>query len=143
MDQEIKSRWLSKLREPGRKQGKNVLRSSDDFQCCLDLLCEIAVEDGIIPAPELLQDRYVYNVPPSEFHQFRESASGVLPVTVTRWAGLESENPPVFTGADFTLKLNHIIGEYYGESVRLSQLNDELNQDFLKIADYIEGDKTL
>lgn len=143
MDQEIKSRWLSKLREPGRKQGKHILRSSDGAQCCLDLLCEIAVEDGIIPEPELLQDRYIYKVPPNDFNSYSEAASGVLPVAVSNWAGLQGENPRVFTGPKFIYEKNTVTGEFYGMGLRLSQLNDELNQDFLRIADYIEGDKTL
>lgn len=50
MNPEIKARWLTKLRDPEARQTREDLKN-DEGQCCLGLLCDIAVEDGIIDPP--------------------------------------------------------------------------------------------
>lgn len=50
MRQDIALRWAERLESGQDKQGRTVLRRGDEL-CCLGVLCEIAVEDGVIPEP--------------------------------------------------------------------------------------------
>jgi hypothetical protein len=47
MDQAIKRRWVTALRSGEYKQGRGALRSKDDRFCCLDVLCDLAAQDGL------------------------------------------------------------------------------------------------
>ena len=38
----LAKRWLAVLRSGKRKQGRRLLRSTDDEFCCLGVLCEVA-----------------------------------------------------------------------------------------------------
>lgn len=55
MHAELKAKWVAALREPDRKQIKGALHSSNG-QCCLGVLCEIVVAEGLIPG--LVVDRH-------------------------------------------------------------------------------------
>jgi len=44
MNQEIKQRWIKKLRDPEMKQVKTYLKTYDGY-CCLGVLCEVYRED--------------------------------------------------------------------------------------------------
>lgn len=122
MDQTIKARWVAKLREEGRRQTKFALRDASGAQCCLDVLCEVAVEDNIIDAPKLLAGVYEYHYVTEEGHGIWEEH--VLPDPVWRWAGLQDNNPNVGAWA-------------------AAELNDSLNYSFPEIADAIEADEEL
>lgn len=53
MNPEIKSRWTAELRSGRFEQGKGALRiagDAGDQYCCLGVLCQLAVEAGVIPA---------------------------------------------------------------------------------------------
>lgn len=121
MKQDIKERWVARLRSGQDEQGKGELRSDDDKKCCLGVLCEIAVEDGIIAPPVLQYGAYVYD---GHYHSF-------LPPKVQKWAGLDDGNPVVRYAEDHDGRaplgsLNDSDGDYIPEF------------DFLKIADLIE-----
>jgi hypothetical protein len=96
MNQEIKARWVAALRDPSKKQGKNYLRNGWGNQCCLDVLCELAVADGILPEPVLHggEDGY-YEYTWTSVNGYQKYQSEVLPDPVVEWSGLLGENPVV------------------------------------------------
>lgn len=133
MDKNIKARWVAKLREEGRQQTQGALRrpigGTDKYaQCCLDVLCEVAVEDGVINPPEFDEQsqtyRYSYN--DDGYGPYIETA--VLPTPVCEWAGV-GDDPFIRDGK--------------GASDQASYLNDEYEFTFAQIADAIEADEEL
>ncbi len=133
MKKEIKDRWLSKLRDPEMKQTPGALgyKSKDGAEqfCCLGVLCEIAVEDGVLTREILDNGTFQYITTDGERQRM------VLPYAVQRWAEI-AENPEVnVTGFDVTIDG----GER--EYASLSELNDYAGKSFSQIADVI--DKTL
>ncbi len=76
MKKKVKDRWIADLRSGWYKQGRNNLRYKDKF-CCLGVLCEQAVRDGVT------------------FRTDEGGAEGyglqldVLPLAVRDWAELE------------------------------------------------------
>jgi hypothetical protein len=59
MKKEIAERWVAALRSGEYKQTKNILGRVDGdekYYCCLGVLCELAVEDGIIPPASIGHD---------------------------------------------------------------------------------------
>jgi hypothetical protein len=125
MDPEIKRKWVNALRSGTYVQGKGYLKKSvqnddgprQDTYCCLGVLCELAVQEGVIPPagvrPGLLDTRWQYG---PEFDQTWSD----LPSNVVHWADLDNADPIV---------------PGHG---RLSTLNDNGNP-FTYIADLIEG----
>jgi hypothetical protein len=63
MNPDIKAKWVAALRSGEYKQGTGSLRNSQNEYCCLGVLCEVAVEEGLIPPATLLGegDYYGYN----------------------------------------------------------------------------------
>jgi len=132
LHEEIKARWVAALREPDRVQGTGQLRDEEGRQCCLDVLCDLAVADGIISAPSLLPpsvtgleypvfgyaDKYTV-----DYYQCE-----VLPKEVMEWAKLKDQNPAVDYNESFS---------------DLSELNDEYHLSFTEIADTIEADRDI
>lgn len=45
MNPEIKNRWTKALRSGKYKQGKGLLRDSEDRYCCLGVLCDVVKSD--------------------------------------------------------------------------------------------------
>jgi hypothetical protein len=133
MNTEIKARWIEKLRSGEYNQGAEFLAKDGNF-CCLGVLCEIAVEDGVVVRsttedyPD--EDTVVAYIPPGQTEGHREYST--LPVAVMNWAGLDSTNPTVVlpnTDDDDEEELN---------SWNISDVNDDLGRDFNEIADIIE-----
>lgn len=122
MNEVIRAEWVKRLRSGQYKKGKLRLRTPVDTMhvqgmaepnyCCLGVLCEIAVEQGIIT-----YDGHTYNSSDS-------SNNSLLPSVVVNWAGLKSESPFVVTPEN--------------ESIALVSLNDN-GRSFSEIADYIEN----
>jgi hypothetical protein len=91
---EVKALWLTDLRSGEFTQGKGMLRNTEDEYCCLGVLCERAVREGIIPPPVLktyiedddIPNRYAYGTGD-------DANTGTLPQAVREWAGLEKNNP--------------------------------------------------
>lgn len=128
MREEIKAEWVAALRSGEYKQGQGVLRSRNDEFCCLGVLCDLAVKDGL--AVDVRKD--------DECWWYYDDQTGVLPFSVAEWAGLNDpdqdyENPMVPAGEA-------------GDLVGLAGLNDghfHLEGDrepwtFQQIADVIE-----
>lgn len=113
MKADIKTRWLEALRSGDYTQGRQKLcqltdpmeRDAGLSYCCLGVLCELAVADGVI-------EKSISEGSPSVF-RYQEN-TGILPRMVMIWAGLDSDNPnagefPLSHSNDFTcLTFNEI-----------------------------------
>lgn len=91
MPPEVKAQWLAALRSGEFKQGQRALRAERDGEtryCCLGVLCDLAVKNGVIPEPVQVDQfgyrRYSYGV------HLAEAATTVLPSSVQKWAGVSS-----------------------------------------------------
>ncbi len=115
MNPEIKAQWVSALRSGNYAQGRNALRSGDKY-CCLGVLCELAVEAGVVVRrPSKTSAGYAY-----------DNEAGYLPVNVREWSGVESSSPIVMP-----LDTDDV-------PTYLSSLND-VGRPFSEIADLIEA----
>lgn len=99
MNPEIKRRWVEALRSGQYQQGLGALNKNGKF-CCLGVLCELAVADGVIersahPASNLSYgyDELGSDLDPLDPEQRCEYA--YLPDAVREWADLPSNNPQV------------------------------------------------
>lgn len=119
MNPEIKEQWVKALRSGDYKQGQNVLRNKNDEFCCLGVLCDLAVKEGVIGEPSRKPgfDYYFYNGDDDW------GGTKVLTLPVMEWAGLSDDNPDVRL-----VRLG---------KTSLAELNDE-NWTFQRIADVIE-----
>lgn len=79
MNPEVKTKWVAALRSGDYRQGRGTLRSSADEYCCLGVLCDLAVKDGILDQP----DRGPYRGSPWSYG----GNSGYPPVGVDYWVG--------------------------------------------------------
>jgi hypothetical protein len=128
---EIITEWVRRLRS-GIKQGREYLRTTvdgQDYYCCLGVLCEMAVEQKVIPPPvkvgmdwlgckwETILIRIFHGLP-SGYYRY-EGNGRTLPPTVSQWAGVTPR------------------GEGYGIA-SLARLNDWDHFDFNQIANVIE-----
>lgn len=122
MNPDIKERWITALRSGEYEQGTATLRGIDGKYCCLGVLCELAVADGVVG--RATKDTYG--------HLYRSTADladcqkSYLPLAVQQWAGLNSTSPRV-TGV-----------AYYDGEIDLASLNDSGSFSFHAIADIIE-----
>jgi len=147
MDPRIKALWIGRLRSPDvEEQGSNQLGyrvGGVEMRCCLGVLCDIAVEEGVIGRKEVSDPQgdfvsYMYGDTddpdaPTDIRQgFNYTlAQHYLPVQVRTWAGFDSSEyaPEVETPEGVTGR---------SDTVQLSALNDSHDLPFGKIADAIE-----
>lgn len=134
MKTDIRALWTEALRSGKYEQGSGVLKTRQGSYCCLGVLCELAVEAGVIaPAKEEIQDainlgwRY-------------ETESGVLPTAVMEWAGLpDSEGTYEFSDEEMS---EHYVGNWkdvgYYRKTSLVNANDSHGKSFPQIADLID-----
>lgn len=125
MNPDVRARWVAALRSGRYARGTGRLRQTDttgtQLHCCLGVLCELAVEDGVIDATST----------PIGFSSITRFGGGdgwstaVLPPAVQAWAGVASCDPTV-VGND-------------GVRVGLSTINDSNRYEFDGIADLIES----
>lgn len=125
MDQDIKNRWVNALRSGEYQQTKNWLVRENGY-CCLGVLCEIAVQDGVV-----IEEAGGYtSVEDNDDRSYED-----LPKAVQHWAGLDSENPlsdVEFAGPDSEYRATRQKFAY------LSELNDDMDYDFERIAEVID-----
>lgn len=125
-NQEVMQRWVAALESGQYHQTDGALwrTAEHDGQasghCCLGVLCDLAVQDGIIDPPVVTFDR-----DKGMIATFGESDT-FLPEKVMEWAGLDENNPWV----DF---------DRWGQEQtdNLAMLNDEASASFDEIADII------
>ena len=78
MNAEVKEKWLTALESGEYTQGQNMLHDAINKEfCCLGVLCDIAVKEGIIFPPKFEDGAYLY-----------EGSQGLLPWTVAGWADI-------------------------------------------------------
>lgn len=104
MNEAIRARWLAALRSGDYAQGRELLarRASPDGAwtfCCLGVLCELAVTDGVVGCSEVDEAAAYDGAEDEEYLEPNRRYYGgydtVLPPAVVRWAGLPSDNPVV------------------------------------------------
>lgn len=111
MNTEIAQRWVEALKSGEYEQGYGYLNKNDKF-CCLGVLCELAVHDGILEPAE-------YS-PESGYKMYDHIHASFLPPAVASWAGMESDN-----------------GQNYDTGETLVYLNDTSLLSFAQLAAYI------
>jgi hypothetical protein len=118
MDPQIRASWVTALRSGKYRQTIGCLR--DDYGCDgLGVLCELAVQNGVIPP----------GVPGSGAWKYgRTGEDWTLPPEVQDWAGLPAADPLVLTDPGDGRR-----------PIGLSGLTDDYEWTFAQIADAIEG----
>jgi len=136
MDKRIKALWIEALESGEYKQSTGSLRytpedSGEPKFCCLGVLCEVAIKDGL----DIEFD------PEGETY---DGCSAFLPEKVQHWAGLEDEGGYV-RSVDSGYLQTHVEytvpGGDYGyteEASTLLTLNDAAMWPFEKIAKVID-----
>lgn len=112
MRKEIADKWVAALQSGEYKQGRMTLSNPYGEFCCLGVLCELAVEEGVIEPSDEVAGVITYD---GEYTQF-------LPEKVKRWA--EMKNP----SGRFVI---------YGQIVSLTGYNDK-GKSFLEISEIIK-----
>lgn len=129
MNREIKQRWVEALRSGEFEQGTHRLRNRDNTYCCLGVLCELAVESGVIP-PAIEAPHH----DGSEQSAAYFSGTAIdLPPEVLEWAGLEASSWAVRT-VYFSVT-DPRTG--WGEIRSAEDLNDDLQLTFKEIATHV------
>jgi len=123
MDERVKALWIDALKSGDYEQGEGRLRrtrwNAPPSYCCLGVLCEIAVKDGLDVKVDPVYGTY-------------NDEGAVLPSRIQEWAGLGSYDGTF--GVD--LKVNDSNGEECIVS-NLISLNDAAGYTFEQIADVI------
>lgn len=114
MNADIKREWMKRLRSGDISQLTDHLGDIEGGRCCLGVLCDIAVEKGIILEPTLNED--------AKHLTYAHCFVRCVPPVVSIWA--EMSDP-------------HGIGSYSSGQANLANDNDT-GQTFLQIADIIE-----
>ena len=85
MNERIKQKWIKRLRSDKYEQGEGKLKSNDKY-CCLGVLCEIAVEEGIAEWREYNNKNYIIS----------SIDTNISDTSLTRqlrgWAGIEVDD---------------------------------------------------
>lgn len=122
---EVAKKWVEALRSGDYRQTQNALQHTKDTDenpegfCCLGVLCDVAVKEGLdIKVVPLNGGQVLYG-------SDEDARLGELPRSVMEWAGLTSSDPIVE------------VPDLDYESESLSTLNDTYNYDFDMIADVI------
>lgn len=128
MRADIKARWIAALESGDYKQGRNFLHNlTDNSYCCLGVLCDLAVQDGIIDPPTAITS-HVEGVE-GETLAVYGGQHATLPDKVWRWAGFGSNNPAIKIEARFP---------YESSSMYLTEMNDLYEYTFQDISKEIK-----
>ena len=82
MNPEIKERWIAALESGDYPKTKGVLKDEEGY-CCLGVLCEIAIQDGVIK-----------KIPPNNRQNYMSKVGAFLPRKVAKWAGIKDVSHP-------------------------------------------------
>lgn len=147
MDAEIKAELVKRLRSGNYIQGQEKLATIGDEgerYCCLGVLCEIAVERGIIKRFDQEVecwdcDHLDHMVHKVEVH-YDHTYDATLPDKVVEWAGMESvdvdERPEVSRFDDYE-GMGRFEREHPDKVTSLAEMNDT-GVPFIEIAQFIE-----
>ena len=121
MNKKIKARWIRALRSGKYVQGKSSLHRIGNTSrfCCLGVLCEIAVKDGIVKFDDDYDDDY------KDMYRYYGTGidrdSTLLPNKVMKWAGLKSNNGVFGDDANDTLSNENDRGASFSDIANLIQ----------------------
>ena len=113
MNPDVKTKWVAALRSGEFEQGRNRLNDGGNF-CCLGVLCELAVAEGVI----VKEPRHLASGQETAVVLY-DGRSTQPSVKVMDWAGLTQADPEV------------------GRTT-LMGMNDEAMAPFTEIADAID-----
>lgn len=130
MNAEVKKTWIAALRSKKYTQGRCNLRTIDDTFCCLGVLCELAVEQNVIP-PATPPISWLRGGKNYEY----EECDGYLPTSVLNWIQVEEGN--VNTEHNNSMIVPGLKERDKLSDVTLTLLNDN-GFSFDQIADIIE-----
>lgn len=125
MKPKIAKIWVQALRSGEYSQGRTRL-NRDGLYCCLGVLCELAVKEGVIP-PGLPT---ISNGTEKVFAYGERAEVGLPPPEVVRWAGMKSR-----TG--YITSMDPAVPAFINTNPSLAHLND-FGVPFSEIADAIE-----
>lgn len=156
-NKEVINKWVEALRSGDYTQveGKLAKEREDGTKgfCCLGVLCEVAVKEGVIEAPAKATDGFG-----DETNWFQyDGEADELPTSVMDWAGLSDHNPEVtYPLTAEEIEDNYGVYEYDEEKDTdkivvpegspdtsedtLADLNDTHGRSFSDIADIIEAE---
>lgn len=126
MNPEIRDRWVAALRSGNYAQGRGHLKEDAGY-CCLGVLCELAVADGIIGAAEKYEMWWEYG-----------HSANYPPETVRVWAGLRSNDPVV---RDNAAGISYELSKFNDGNEEIADIDGEScvsPHSFDQIADLIE-----
>lgn len=136
MNEDVKVEWVAKLRDPNTKQARGVLTRVNSKgevlgNCCLGVLCEIAVEHGVIePGVDI-------DYKSRKVRRYLDRDGGdtytVLPRVVAEWADLPTVAGSPTTGFSTPLRVTSSGRKQYN----LAEVNDG-GANFQTIATLIE-----
>jgi hypothetical protein len=135
MNQEVKAKWVAALRSGEFEQNKGALTNADRTKhCCLGVLCELAIGEGIIPGPvnkDKGQGSLFYY---GQNYDGKGGDAFVLPSAVQVWAETDV-NPkvPKPLGADLHTDMCGLAN--YNDGYEISNIRPHT---FNEIADVIE-----
>lgn len=126
---DVIQKWVTALESGEYKQVKGALQKEIDDNgtvgyCCLGVLCDLAVKEGIIDPP--IDSEFVYEGSDGDIRH----EGAVLPRPVRQWAGIEWSNP------GFDVDFEDAYGEKIGNT-SLADMNDQYDKDFTYIAQVI------
>ncbi len=145
-DQQVMTRWYEALLSGRYTQAKRTLQrvqpsnaDEDTDQvgfCCLGVLCDLAVQDGVIGNPTMYTNPVDQDVVMDYGHPDETDHKGTafLPDAVMEWAGLTSHNPVVEYPVEFGDP-----DDPYIRTAHLADLNDEEGMPFSGIAELIKA----
>lgn len=126
MDAFIAGKWVERLRNGGIEQHQGGLGTDDGARCCLGVLCDLAVEAGVIP-PATGLDEGDYIVRAFRF----DGEAATLPERVKWWAGMKSRK------GGYDRKYNRFLSK--DNDGCTSPGHDHPAHSFAQIADIIEA----
>ena len=131
MRKAVKKKWLEALRSGEYKQGKRTLRRIEPdggySYCCLGVLCDLAVKEGVIEQPKLEGNRTVYGSWDTDTNDWGSTAA--LPSKVVDWA---------FTKKEIQHQGRPDLADPRPNGIHLSYWNDQRDKNFDEISDLIE-----
>jgi len=93
MKPEVKERWIAALRSGDYQQTQGALVRTGDHggYCCLGVLCQLAVEDGVIPPKSIMSAGSLNDPTDVDYYYGNDESrsSNYLPTAVIEWAGLD------------------------------------------------------
>jgi hypothetical protein len=126
---EVKEKLCSALRSDEYVQGTGYLKQNfgngDVRHCCLGVLTELAIADGVE------MDVEVIDVGAGITHTSYDGATMYLPLQVEKWAFVEPTSDPEVT-------VKYVDEDHVGREDQLVNLNDDGEHTFEQIAGIIE-----